>query len=358
MEDEHKININNIRTTSFLLAPLDWGLGHTTRCLPIIKRLQEQNINVQVACNARQAQLIKGEFPSISIVPLEGYDLTYGSSRISTVVTIILQIPKILSRINREKQWLARFLSQNKIDAVISDSRFGFNHSSTYSIFITHQLRIKSPFGKWIEDRLQKWNLSFINRFNECWVMDFEGDQNLAGDLSHTKSLPSIPTKCIGAVSRFKNADVVPANSLDVLVILSGPEPQRSLFENLMRKDLENFKGTFVMAKDLSTPELEKNIQRAKYVISRTGYTTVMDMVAMKKKSILIPTPGQSEQEYLAMYLTEKKLALCIPQKEFNLEGALERAAKFEYADVEKFDFSQYQRMIDQFLVDQNFLGR
>ena len=260
-------------------------------------------------------------------------------------------------RIKRERQWLHDLLSNHHVDVIVSDSRFGFTHPASYSIFLTHQLRIKSPFGKWIDSTLQKWNLSFINKFNECWVVDFDGKNNLAGELSHPKNFPSIPTKYIGALSRFRHSETA-EGPLDLLVILSGPEPQRSIFEKLMLENLGDFEGTFSFAKNFAGTELEKKMRSARLIISRTGYTTVMDIVAMKKKSVLIPTPGQSEQEYLGKYLTEKRIALCIPQKSFNLKSALARAATFDYAEGDKFDFSHYERFVDQFLIDQNFLRR
>jgi len=357
LEDGIKINNNNKSKTSVLLAPLDWGLGHTTRCFPIIKRLLLHDIDVLVACNAEQAKLIHKDFPSVFVVPLEGYKLKYGTHRISTILTIVLQIPKILIAINRERNWLKDFIQSHKMNAVISDSRFGMCVPGLHSIFMTHQLKIKSPLGKWTENILQKLNYSFINKFSECWVIDFE-ENGLAGELSHTNKLPNSKTKFIGAVSRFQRTEDND-DSIDLLVILSGPEPQRSIFEKIIRENLESFKGIVAFAKGtLSTSEMQELFQKSKYVISRTGYTTVMDIVAMRKKSILVPTPGQSEQEYLGKYLTENKIALCISQSDFDLQSAMKEASNFQYADLSKFDFSEFEKKFDNFLVDQDLLRR
>ena len=354
-----KINIKQGGPARILIAPLDWGLGHTTRCLPIVKAFQRQGAEISVACNEPQAGLLKPEIQGIRLLRLEGYGLQYAGSERTTTLKIALQIPKILTSIKRENQWLRDLLNREKFDLVISDNRYGLHHPSVYSIFMTHQLRIQVPFSSWLENRLQKRNYHFINQFDECWIPDLPNEPNLAGSLSHPAKLPATKVKYIGPISRFKEVKSN-LNSHDLVIIISGPEPQRTIFEKKCLSELKDFNGTAIVVRGLpvETTHLENSgnvsffnhlpadelgeiLGRAKFVVSRSGYSTIMDMAALKKKSIFIPTPGQTEQEYLAEYLMEKKFCFAIKQKDFSLQAALSRATNFEYADFSQYSMSQ-----------------
>jgi UDP-N-acetylglucosamine transferase subunit ALG13 len=332
-----------------LVAPLDWGLGHATRCIPVIYELLSQNIDVWLAGEGPQEILLKKEFPDLPFLYLRGYRVKYGKSGLGLISTIIHQVPHILRTIRRENEWLKKAVEKYQFDAVISDNRYGLYHAGIPCIFITHQLRIKSPFGKWSEKILQKRNYRFINRFTECWIPDEENKNGLAGELSHPTAMPSIPFRYLGILSRFEKGNS--AEKKDHLFIsLSGPEPQRTLLENKIVHDIGHYNGTATIVRGLPaeislipstndirfynhlpTEEFNKELRRAEYIISRSGYSTVMDIVTMGKRSILIPTPGQTEQEYLAKYLTVKKIAVCISQKEFDLQKALQKASLFGY---------------------------
>lgn len=361
MTNGGKINGGITKHLQILMAPLDWGLGHVTRCVPIIRLLTEAGHTVVLVANGRHASLLRHEFPDLEILDLRGYGLNYSAKNSLNKWKIFFQLPKILISIKRERQWLATQLANRKFDMVISDCRFGMHHPAIFCVLITHQLQLKSPFGKWTEGFLRKWNYRFINKFHECWVPDFESGSNLAGELSHPSTMPRVPVKYIGGLSRFRNCsnDV----QYDLLIVLSGPEPQRSVLENIMVKELAGYKGKAAVvrglpggANPLSLPNVEvfdhlpaanlcKLISGSKLIISRSGYTTVMDLVSMRKKSILIPTPGQSEQEYLGKYLMQKKLCICMEQDGFSLKDALHQAAEFAYADM-NFDMEQYKSVL------------
>jgi hypothetical protein len=244
-------------------------------------------------------------------------------------------------------------MNENHFDAIISDNRFGLYHTSVPCIFMTHQLSIKSPFGKWTESLLQRYNYRFINHFTGCWVPDYEKHNVLAGDLSHPKILPAIPVFYTGFLSRLKKAEL-PEKKGHLFISLSGPEPQRSLLEDKLINQLSHYNGTAVMVRGLPdgsrlipstndihfynhlpTDQYEMEMARAEYVISRSGYSTVMDLAVMEKKAILIATPGQTEQEYLSRFLEERKIALCIDQSNFKLGAALNKAASFPYCKLE-----------------------
>lgn len=336
-----------------LVAPLDWGLGHATRCVPIIRQLLNDRAEVILAASGKGKRLLQQEFPQLRMLHLPGYEIEYASSTFAMPFKIVAQIPKLLSAIKKERDWLKKLMAKERIDLVISDNRYGLHHPGARSVFITHQLRIKTPF-KLIEDALQKVNYKYINRFNECWVPDAEGQQNLAGELSHPSVKPKVPLKYIGPISRFKSKRVI-ANGEYIMIIISGPEPQRSLLEKLIVEELKDYKKPAILvrglpqvnAKPLSVEEnvtvydhlpaneLEQKIKGAAFIISRCGYSTVMDLAALKKRSILIPTPGQTEQGYLAKHLMKMNFAFCIQQKKFRLRQALYLASNFPYEACE-----------------------
>ncbi len=335
-----------------LVAPLDWGLGHATRCVPIISDLLDNDCKVWLAGEGAQEKILREEFPSLPFLPLKGYRIKY--SRTALTAKIFLQIPSVLRTIKEENNWLKEQVNEYGFDAVIADNRYGLYHEKIFSVFITHQLRIKSPFGKWSEDLLQTWNYKLINHFNECWIPDQEGENNLAGELSHPKKFPSIPLKYIGSLTRFVRKDSFgeKGNVQEVkdhlLIILSGPEPQRTVLENKIIDQIVSYAGTATIVRGLpgekniipatnsirfynhlSAKELNVEILKAEYVISRSGYSTVMDIAFLEKKSILIPTPGQTEQEYLADHLMKKQCAFCVDQKDLSLLRDIERAKRF-----------------------------
>lgn len=338
---ENNRNINKINVQKkVLVAPLDWGLGHATRCVPIITALLGKGFEVYVGAEKASAALLQKEFPTIKIIPLQGYNVSYNKKGSTFLWKIITQIPKIIAAIKREKNWLKKTIAFYKIDVVISDNRFGLYNKNARCIFITHQLQIKTG-NSFTEKIVQKINYNYINRFNECWVIDDEGNKNLAGDLSHPKQIPKVPLKYIGVQSRFKKYEV--EKKYDLLVLLSGPEPQRTIFENILIEQMQNVQLTIVLLRGLPVEEtnleisgikiynhlpalvLNEMILASKTIISRSGYTTVMDIAALQQKAIFIPTPGQTEQEYLGNYLSEKNYCITEKQDGFNLQKALDK---------------------------------
>ena len=282
------------------------------------------------------------------ILPLPGYEIEYAASGWGLAVKIVAQIPKLLAAVKEEHAWLQKVVAEQKIDAVISDNRYGLYHQEVPSVFVTHQLCIKAPL-KFAEDLLQEAAYQYINRFAECWVPDAAGESNLAGDLSHPANRPSIPVYYLGPLSRFEKTETKKEGE-DLLVLLSGPEPQRTLLEEMFVQDLKEYTKPVVFVRGLPGEEerlavnanvtvynhlpaaaLEQKIREAGLVISRCGYSTVMDLAALQKRSILVPTPGQTEQEYLARHLQQKNFAFCVEQKKFRLKNALELAEAFPY---------------------------
>ena len=332
-----------------LVAPLDWGLGHATRCIPLIRQLIAQEAEVWLAGEGSQENLLRAEFPNLSFITLKGYGIKYANSKTGLLTAMLRQVPGIIKSIKLEHEWLKQAVEKYGFDGLISDNRYGLWHAKLKCIFMTHQLTIKSPLGKWSESLLQNRNYRYINHFHECWVPDLPGKANLAGELSHPFKNPAIPTRWIGPLSRFSyNGKKEKPGKL--LILLSGPEPQRSIFENIIINELAHYDKEVVMVRGLpghpaiipstnnlkvfnhlSSDQLAEEIESAEWVISRSGYSSVMDLLCMRKKTILVPTPGQTEQEYLGLYLGNKKMILCIQQQNFSLEKSLAFAKDFHY---------------------------
>ncbi len=330
-----------------LVAPLDWGLGHATRCIPIIRALQKMGHEVLIAAEGSQAVLLINEFPNLKVLPLKGYRITYSRRKWWLPFALLLQLPRLLRIIQYERAWLNRIIDKHHIDLVISDNRYGLHSKKVACIFITHQLTIKIPVG-WIERMVQRINYHYIRQFNSCWVPDVAGSVNLAGILSHPRKLPRTPVHYIGLLSRFMPKEAT--KKYDYCIVLSGPEPQRTLLENTLLTGLMNVEGEILLVRGmpgqetvlktakhievrnhLTGKDLQEAIMQSEFIISRSGYTTVMELISLQKKSILIPTPGQTEQEYLAKKLQQDHICLCIEQKEFNCAKHFTMAKTFAY---------------------------
>ena len=345
MKDE---NINKQgNKIQILVAPLDWGLGHATRCIPLIYTLQNLGASVILAAEGATAALLHNEFPEVKLLTLKGYRISYSKNKSTFFLKLLSQVPGIYFTIMNENKWLNKIVKEYSIDAVISDNRFGLYHKQIPCVYITHQLYIETGIGS-LNRLLQKIHYKFINRFTQCWVPDAAGQQNLAGKLSHPQKLPLIPVKYLGILSRFKKQEQSILN--DLLILLSGPEPQRTIFENILLKQLKNNSQAVVLVRGLplekktiiasenlkiinhlSAGELSKYIQQSKWILARAGYSTIMDLAALQKKAILVPTPGQGEQEYLAKYLKQKNLFYTCAQQNFLLKVAIQNAESFSF---------------------------
>lgn len=332
-----------------LVAPLDWGLGHATRCIPLIRQLMRKGAEVFLAGEGAQEVLLKTEFPDLPFLPLKGYRVQYSRSAAGLPFQMIRQAPMITKAIRTENEWLQQKAGELQLDSVISDNRYGLHHPRLNSIFVTHQLMIKTGLGKWTERILQQRNYSYINRFNSCWVPDVKSANNLAGDLSHPQKMPSIPVKYTGPLSRFELHGPVEKEQ-HLLILLSGPEPQRSIFEEIILPQLSNYTGSVTLVRGLPaalnvipsagnlrffnhlpSAELNREIESASFVIARGGYSTIMDLACLKKKAVLVPTPGQTEQEYLVKHLASKNIFAWMPQKKFSIQEAKLLAENFKY---------------------------
>lgn len=320
------------KTPTILVAPLNWGLGHATRCIPIIRSLQANGFAVVIGSDGSSLELLNQEFPKLQTVALPSYQISYAKKRSQFKTHFLRRSPKLLKAIRMEHKVLDSLITTYDLCGIISDNRLGLYTSKVPTVFITHQLQVLSGFTTQITTYLHQ---RYAKRFDECWVPDYKEDINLSGVLGHPKKLPS-NVRYIGPLSRFKKAPL--PKKWDVLVLLSGPEPQRTYLETKLLNELKKYNGKVLLVRGvvkeeearqcknitiknfLTSQELEQTINQSAIVISRSGYTTIMDLMTLEKKAFFIPTPGQTEQEYLALRLKLLHIAPFCTQEAFQIK--------------------------------------
>ena len=323
-----------------IVAPLNWGLGHATRCIPIINGLIKANYEPIIASDGNALLLLQKEFPNLKSLELPSYNIKYSKSGKNLKFKLLLSVPTVIAAVKKEHKILALFVKKENVSGIISDNRFGAYNTTIPSVYLTHQLNVLSGNTTGITSKTHQ---KIIRNFDECWVPDFEGEHNYSGELSHLEA-SDLPIKYIGILSRLQPIKCEIRN--DLLVLLSGPEPQRTLLENNLLEALKNYSGKVLFVRGtlnnkiklevlnpsagwagnievidyLLTSELEKAISESETVIARSGYSTIMDLAFLGKKAFFIPTPGQFEQEYLAKLMKDKLIAPFSNQQEFSLE--------------------------------------
>jgi len=323
-----------------IIAPLNWGLGHATRCIPIIEEFSNQGADVVLASDGRSYDLLAEEFPQLDIYRLEPYDITYDREQMT--LNIAVQLPKILMAIYKEHKAFMKLVNEQNIKGIVSDNRFGCYHPTVPSIFITHQLNIRVPL-KPLEMFTRMVNRRIIDRFTHCWIPDFHGKLNLSGHLSNVEYTNDY--EYIGPLSRFKHYSV--PKKYDIIVLLSGPEPQRTNLEHIILSQLEllDFKclivqgiteeksikhqGSIEIHSYMQAEELNEAILASDVVLCRAGYSTIMDLMVLNKRAIMIPTPGQTEQEYLSDLMYRKGWFYTVSQAKLNIWEAMSVVENF-----------------------------
>jgi predicted glycosyltransferase len=304
-----------------LYGALNWGLGHASRSLPVIRKLQEYGAEVILSAQGRARKLWELEFNDVAFLEIPEYTIRFPEHSYLSL-SLFTQLPRLLRQIQREQEHVESAVLEMGIHCVISDNRFGFYSKQVPSVYITHQLQVKSAFGSSLPSC---WHRTVMNRFDAVWVPDVPGENNLSGELGHDSRVEHV--KYIGPQTRLK---LIAANEhIDTLTICSGPEPMRSQLEQNMLEQLRNHVGKHVMVLGKSESPQEKKqvgnvvvyayaddqllsqlLSNAQVIISRTGYSTLCDVAHFGKALIGIPTPGQTEQEYLGRYLTAKGITI------------------------------------------------
>jgi UDP-N-acetylglucosamine:LPS N-acetylglucosamine transferase len=352
----------SVKHKKILIAPLDWGLGHASRSIPIIRLLKEQkNTKIYLAVNQKLKSFYESEFDNLEYIHLEGYNIEYAKK--FHYLKTLYNAPKILLNILSENKKLKEIIKEYQIDAVISDNRYGLYNSKIKSVFIGHQINIQSPFGTKFLRRISDF---FINKFDECWIPDGEKNNSLAGNLVHSQSLPKNAV-LIGHLSRFENQKTDLETKGNLLVLLSGPEPQKTILKEILISQIpilkelfkekiyflvgqpENKKSTqeegIEFISHLPQNQLENTINKSELVICRPGYSTIMEMAALQKKILAIPTPKQTEQEYLAKFLEKKECLVSVNQSDINKDFK-QLISKFLNTKRKDFPYENFKKEI------------
>jgi len=316
-----------------LVAPLNWGIGHATRCIPIINWLIDYNFEPIIASDGDALNLLKKEFPKLKYETLPSYDIEYTKKGNNLKWKLIAQTPKVLKAKKAEKKITATLVEKYNLSGIISDNRFGVRHKKVPSVFITHQLNVLSGNTSQLSSKLHQ---GLMTKFDAIWIPDFKNEPSLSGKLGHTNEANNSKLFYLGPLSRLNKTTT--KEIYDIMVLISGPEPQRSLLIKKLFTELKNYNGKIIFIKGVIEPKqtcevngnftvynfmtskaLEHAINSSKVIICRSGYTTVMDLTKLGKKAFFIPTPGQFEQEYLADYFNTLKLAPTCSQDQFTL---------------------------------------
>lgn len=331
-----------------LVSPLNWGLGHATRDIPIIRELLKRGHEVTIATTGRPLELLKKEFPTCKFINFPDFLVPPTKSKF-LVPFITMKLPSIFSAIANERKKSKTIIEKGKFDLIISDNRFGVCHENVPSYFISHQLVFHLPtYMKKIE-KFTHW----FNRFHHLYfdgviVPDHQGPNNLSGKLSHFKDRKKW-VYYSGVLSSVAKQKV--KTDIDYLFVLSGPEPQRTELEEIILSQIETVKGKKVVLLGKPEKNSEKKLKdgtlilshatrekmaelmnRSKFIVTRSGYTTVMEIAELGKKALFIPTPGQTEQEYLSEYYAEKKMFYSVSQYLLDLEVDIKEAKKYDGA--------------------------
>jgi len=343
-----------------LFGVLNWGLGHAARSIPLIQKLLAEDYEVILASDGEALALLQQEFPQLLFEKLPAYNVHYSKNPYFFSLKLLSQTPYILQTIRKEKKIVRKLADKYQPDFILSDNRFGFRHKLVRSIYITHQLRVLSgcttPLSTWLHARI-------YNQYDEIWVPDYAGEINFSGKLGHLNTTDK-KIKYIGILHRLQKQET--SKQYDIAAVLSGPEPQRSLLEKELLDKMANLpfktalvqgvvkgkanvvkhKGTDVY-NYLTREQLQKLINASETIISRSGYTSIMDLLYLQKKVLWIPTPGQKEQEYLAQYLAEKYGFVQQKQGKICLKILMDNfpATAIQIADDSKPDIVNYLKM-------------
>ncbi len=310
-----------------LVAVLNWGLGHAVRSISVVHAFLENGDEVMLGGNGISGEYLRTEFPQLPYVEFPPFEMSYSAGR-SQLWAVLVSLPRILYSSWQDHRFVCRLVRDEKIDVLFSDNRFGLFCKYCHSIYMTHQLRIKMPSPlSAFEPMLKSMHGFVVSRFDDCWVPDFPGERNLSGKLSHPKS--SLNVRYVGPLSRFDNRFLPKKQyKYKYLFVLSGVEPQRSIFESKVlrmfaeRKDaplsvlvrgvdvrfghVRVVPSNLEMEGVLQKKRLSELMENADVVVCRSGYTSVMELASISHKAVLIPTPGQTEQEYLSVYLSSR----------------------------------------------------
>ena len=333
-----------------LVAPLDWGLGHATRCAPIVREFLEKGCDVELAVTRGNAAILREMFPDVRQRLAPSYNIVYPKHGYNMAFWLLKNSAHLRAVMRAEHHYAEEMVERHGYDILVSDNRFAFRSRKAKSVYMTHQCRIAFPkMFRMFEAFGAAWHASVMSRFDEVWVPDVPEFPGYAGSLSHVERCPR-PLKFVGPLSRFAMLPLTQSTEKDlgIVAVVSGVEPARSRFASRLSSVLPQIPGKHVVIlgkpdstrkswtagnvtfyNHLPTQEFAEVISRAGWVISRGGYSTVMDMAVLGAKCIFVPTPGQYEQVVLASDLSAAGFAVSIEEGSLSVDSlskALQRA--------------------------------
>jgi uncharacterized protein (TIGR00661 family) len=343
---------------NIIYAVCSWGLGHATRSLPVIRKLLHENNTITIISNGRSLTLLRQELgEQANYVDIPDYPMLLSENARQFMAKSLVYWPVFIQRLEHGLRSLTRLLESVKCDLILSDGRYDMYNRKIPSFFISHQMRIMNPLRiHMFETGSEIFNQFFFKRFTAAIIPDFKED-SLSGDLSHNlRRINEQKLHYVGVLSDFKKQKK--KQDIDVFISISGPEPQRSMLEQHIMEQVETLQGTIVItlgksevmhdyAKKhitifsfLSKEKREDLLNRSKVIVSRSGYSTIMDLAVLGKKGLIIPTPGQIEQEYLAQYHMQKGTFFSVEQQNLdllqNLKGVSQTTGITRSCSVEK----------------------
>lgn len=325
---------------------MDWGIGHATRTAPIIEFLLERNCEPVIAGYGDSLSVIQAQFPELKYVSLPPYAISYKSGL--AYWDILLRLQHIHATITAEQSFIREWVKHNRIDGIISDNRYGVYLQNKPSVLITHQTQPRFPgIASGLSSLSNPYFIRLFKNFQSIWVPDLP-NVSLTGALAHNRVSERLSVKYIGPLSRLK---ATATNTKTRIVgVVSGPEPERTSFEQYLRKHLSSYgRQAKIVTGNLSSANqegyadhtlLSDLLQSCELVVARSGYSTVMDLCRFGKQAILIPTRGQTEQHYLAKHLSKKKYCVWFRPERMNLTNEIEAydsALKFPLLKVDAF---------------------
>jgi hypothetical protein len=303
----------------------------------LAKKLRASGNNILIGAGREHLAFFRRELPGLTYIDFPGFKPGY-SRYLPQYLKLLFDIPLLIFHSVREHKNLKRIIREHTIDMVISDNRFGLWNNEVRSVYITHMPRIPFPgFFRFLEFTGILLHRMIIKRYSLCYIPDLPGEQNVSGRLSHGLRLPS-NVRYIGLLSRLSDVETGgnenPVNVTHNTVILSGPEPQKEILRNKLYnifRDKEPVtvflggnpdgageilrEGNIIWYGHPDASQMKELILTSKSIIARAGYTSIMELISLGRSALLIPTPGQTEQEYLARSLTEKRWFKFIPQR-------------------------------------------
>jgi hypothetical protein len=345
--------------THVLVSPLNWGLGHASRCVPIIHYFLDNGSKVSIASDGDALQLLKDEFPDLIVLELNSSQVTYTTSGLFFYLKLILQGQGLKERAKKDEALVEAFVEKHHVDLIVSDHRFGAFSEKIKSVIISHQLQFKAGLFSLISSY---FNANYHNRYSEVWVPDTNISPTLSGELSQSRMV-KVPVKRIGILSRFSKVNH--EQDIDYLAVISGPEPLRTQFEQTLIDSFSTLKTNKCMIvrgvydqepledlphlhffNHLTSNELNTLVCRAKLIICRSGYSSVMDMASLGKKVFFVPTPHQGEQEYLAKCLKKQGVAPFTSQKNFKITDLkdVKLYSGFNAEEIHRFPLSEFHQ--------------